>query len=279
MFFSVSSRPCSAASVASLHALAQLVGTAGAGVGEHLDDLVLVDAGLQHGGPPAASVDEAAMLSPIRMPRQRRRPASVCLWPSSTCSLPEIRRMTRVITSAPAPPPCRNRCCARPPRRCSTGRARHVGDGDEPPRQGVHVHPRRSAAPLRELLDAGQLQDPLHAGWCDRRERHRADEPAARLATSADYIDTGEWSKRSIQEAGKYCTVNIAASSRASGYTHIPPRESWKLDPNAAYVHICANETIGGVEYHFTPEVGDVPAGGGRVEQHPRARSTSRSTA
>ena len=77
--------------------------------------------------------------------------------------------------------------------------------------------------------------------------------------TGADYIDTGEWSKKSIKEAGKYCTVNVAASAKDSGYTSIPKRETWKLDPNAAYVHICANETIGGVEYHFTPEVGDVP--------------------
>ncbi len=77
--------------------------------------------------------------------------------------------------------------------------------------------------------------------------------------TSADYVDTGEWSKRSIEEAGKYCTVNVAASSRDNGYTSIPPRGAWRLDPNAAYVHICANETIGGVEYHFTPDVGDVP--------------------
>ena len=76
---------------------------------------------------------------------------------------------------------------------------------------------------------------------------------------SADYIDTGEWSKRSIEEARKYCEVNVAASSRDGGYTSIPPRESWKLDPNAAFVHICANETIGGVEYHFTPDVGEVP--------------------
>ncbi len=77
--------------------------------------------------------------------------------------------------------------------------------------------------------------------------------------TGADYIDTGEWSKRSIEEAGKYCTVNVAASSRDTGYTSIPPRESWTLAPNAAYVHICANETIGGVEYQFTPDVGGVP--------------------
>jgi phosphoserine aminotransferase len=76
---------------------------------------------------------------------------------------------------------------------------------------------------------------------------------------SADYVDTGEWSKKSIKEAGKYCTANVAASAKAGGYTSIPPRDSWKLDPNAAYVHICSNETIGGVEYHWTPEVGEVP--------------------
>jgi phosphoserine aminotransferase len=76
---------------------------------------------------------------------------------------------------------------------------------------------------------------------------------------SADYIDTGEWSKKSIKEAGKYASINVAASAKDSGYTRVPAREDWKLDPNAAYVHICSNETIGGVEYHWTPEVGDVP--------------------
>ena len=76
---------------------------------------------------------------------------------------------------------------------------------------------------------------------------------------SADYIDTGEWSKKSIKEAKKYAKVNVAASGEAGRYTAIPPRSEWKLDPQAAYVHICANETIGGVEYHWTPEVGDVP--------------------
>ena len=76
---------------------------------------------------------------------------------------------------------------------------------------------------------------------------------------SADYIDTGEWSKKSIKEAKKYGAVNVAASAADSGYTTIPARETWKLDPKAAYVHICSNETIGGVEYQFTPDVGSVP--------------------
>jgi len=75
----------------------------------------------------------------------------------------------------------------------------------------------------------------------------------------ADYIHTGEWSKKSIAEAKRYCKVNVAASAEASGFTSVPPRESWRLDADAAYVHICANETIGGVEYHFTPDTGAVP--------------------
>jgi phosphoserine aminotransferase len=75
----------------------------------------------------------------------------------------------------------------------------------------------------------------------------------------ADYIDTGEWSRRSIEEAARYGRVNVAATSKDSGYTTLPARDTWRLDPEAAYVHICSNETIGGVQYHFTPDVGEVP--------------------
>src|SRR5512133_181525 len=73
----------------------------------------------------------------------------------------------------------------------------------------------------------------------------------------ADYINTGEWSKKSIKEAKKYCSVNVAASSEDKHFSYIPPRASWKLSPDAAYVHICSNETIGGLEYHWVPDTGD----------------------
>jgi phosphoserine aminotransferase len=75
----------------------------------------------------------------------------------------------------------------------------------------------------------------------------------------ADYVNTGEWSKKSLKEARKYCTVNIAASAEDRHFTYVPARETWKLTPDAAYVHICTNETIGGVEYSWTPDTGDVP--------------------
>ena len=75
----------------------------------------------------------------------------------------------------------------------------------------------------------------------------------------ADYVNTGEWSKKSIKEAKKYCAVNIAASAEDKSFTYVPARATWKLDPTAAYVHVCTNETIGGVEYQWTPDTGDLP--------------------
>ena len=77
--------------------------------------------------------------------------------------------------------------------------------------------------------------------------------------TVADYVNTGEWSKKSIKEAKKYCTVNVAASAEDRGFTYVPKQSAWRLSPAAAYVHICTNETIGGVEYHWTPDTGEVP--------------------
>src|SRR5882757_8757471 len=75
----------------------------------------------------------------------------------------------------------------------------------------------------------------------------------------ADYVNTGEWSKKSIKEAQKYCTVNVAASSEDRNFSYIPPLETWRLSRNAAYVHICTNETIGGVEYHWVPDTAGIP--------------------
>jgi phosphoserine aminotransferase len=77
--------------------------------------------------------------------------------------------------------------------------------------------------------------------------------------TTADYVNTGEWSKKSIQEAKKYCAVNVVASSEDQGFTYVPAQADWKLNKNAAYVHVCTNETIGGVEYQWVPETGHVP--------------------
>src|SRR5664279_2285836 len=75
----------------------------------------------------------------------------------------------------------------------------------------------------------------------------------------AAYVNTGEWSKRSMVQAAHYGRVHVAASAEANGFTAIPTQREWQLDRDAAYVHICANETIGGLEYHWTPDTGEVP--------------------
>jgi len=77
--------------------------------------------------------------------------------------------------------------------------------------------------------------------------------------TSADYINTGMWSKKAIAEAKRYCDVNVAATSEDSGFSTVPEFSSWKLNPDAAYVHYTPNETIGGVEFNYIPDTGDVP--------------------
>jgi phosphoserine aminotransferase len=77
--------------------------------------------------------------------------------------------------------------------------------------------------------------------------------------TGADYIDTGIWSEKAIKEARRYAQINVAASSADKAYTYAPAQSAWQLDNNAAFVHYTPNETIGGVEFHWTPDVGDVP--------------------
>ncbi|MCU0840895.1 MAG: 3-phosphoserine/phosphohydroxythreonine transaminase [Thiobacillaceae bacterium] len=77
--------------------------------------------------------------------------------------------------------------------------------------------------------------------------------------TSADYLNTGEWSKKAIKEARKYGAVNVVASSEDKNFSYAPAQSAWKLDPNAAYVHYTPNETIGGVEIFWTPDTGAVP--------------------
>ncbi len=74
----------------------------------------------------------------------------------------------------------------------------------------------------------------------------------------ADYFNTGQWSKKAIAEARRFCDVNIVASSADEGYCSVPDRAQWQLDPDAAYVHYTPNETIGGVEFAEIPSVGDV---------------------
>ncbi len=75
---------------------------------------------------------------------------------------------------------------------------------------------------------------------------------------TVDYVVTGSWGKKAAGEAGKFCNVNIAATSADENFSYIPDEASWQRSDDAAYLHYTPNETIGGVEFHSVPG-GDVP--------------------
>lgn len=76
--------------------------------------------------------------------------------------------------------------------------------------------------------------------------------------SSADYVNTGQWSKKAIAEGKRYGDVNVVASSEDSNFSTIPPVQSWQMGADPAYLHYTPNETIGGVEFFWTPQV-DAP--------------------
>jgi len=77
--------------------------------------------------------------------------------------------------------------------------------------------------------------------------------------TNADYLVTGQWSEKAAKECDKYGKGQIVCNSKPGKFTTIPKKDEWKLDPEAAYVHYCMNETVNGVEFNYTPDVGSVP--------------------
>ncbi|MBK1645609.1 phosphoserine transaminase [Thiocapsa imhoffii] len=80
-----------------------------------------------------------------------------------------------------------------------------------------------------------------------------------RGAASADYLNTGSWSKKAIAEARRYAEVRVAATTETERFTRAPAQTELSLDPAAAYVHYTPNETIEGVEFSYVPETGDRP--------------------
>ena len=70
-----------------------------------------------------------------------------------------------------------------------------------------------------------------------------------------NFVLTGSWSGKSYKEAQRYGVTHLAASNQASGHTTLPAPEAWNLSANAAYVHLCSNETIDGVEFQELPDL------------------------
>jgi len=76
---------------------------------------------------------------------------------------------------------------------------------------------------------------------------------------AVDYLLTGSWSNKALKEAKLIREANVVADGADSNYTDVPDAGTWRCNPEAAYFHYTPNETIGGVEIHEPPNVGDVP--------------------
>lgn len=117
----------------------------------------------------------------------------------------------------------------------------------------------QAEADLRELLDVPAGYKVLFLQGGAAGEFAAIPMNLLRGRSRADYLSTGNWSKKAIKEAKKYCEVNVAASAEADNFTHIPARSEWRLSGDAAYCHYTPNETIQGVEFHAVPDVGNTP--------------------
>ncbi len=116
----------------------------------------------------------------------------------------------------------------------------------------------QAEADLRELLDIGDDYAVLFLQGGASLQFAAAPLNLSTEDAVVDYLNTGQWSKKAIAEARRYCDVNVVASGEEGNFTAIPPFSSWKCSVNASYFHYTPNETIGGVEFSWIPQV-DAP--------------------
>ena len=112
---------------------------------------------------------------------------------------------------------------------------------------------------LRELLDIGDDYAVLFLQGGATMQFALVPMNISRPGDSVDYLLTGSWSNKALKEAKLIRAVNVVADGADSNYTDVPDASAWSLNPEAAYFHYTPNETIGGVEIHEPPEVGEVP--------------------
>ncbi len=74
-----------------------------------------------------------------------------------------------------------------------------------------------------------------------------------------NYVLSGSFASKACKEAEILSRGYVAASSKDTNFKHIPTQEEIKLSDDAAYLHVCYNNTIYGTEYHYIPETGNVP--------------------
>jgi len=117
----------------------------------------------------------------------------------------------------------------------------------------------RSERVLRELLGVPESYKVLFLQGGATLQFAAVPLNLAPAGSVADYVVTGNWGEKAVQEAERYIRVNVAATSKASKFTTVPDPKTWQVSSSAAYLHYTPNETVFGVEIHNVPEVSDAP--------------------
>ena len=117
----------------------------------------------------------------------------------------------------------------------------------------------RSERALRELLGVPERYKVLFLQGGATLQFAAVPLNLAPAGSVADYVVTGNWGEKAVQEAERYVRVNVAATSKASKFTTVPDPRTWQVSSSAAYLHYTPNETVFGVEIHSVPEVSDAP--------------------
>jgi phosphoserine aminotransferase len=116
----------------------------------------------------------------------------------------------------------------------------------------------RAEASLRRLLGIGEDYAVLFQQGGASQQFASVPLNLSRADDTVDQVVTGQWSKKALAEGKRLANVNVASSSEASNFTTIAAQSDWSTTPDAAYLHYCPNETIGGLEFAFVPK-SDVP--------------------
>ena len=116
----------------------------------------------------------------------------------------------------------------------------------------------RAEASLRRLLGIGEDYAVLFQQGGASQQFASVPLNLSRADDTVDQVVTGQWSKKALAEGKRSANVNVASSSESSNFTTIAAQSDWSTTPDAAYLHYCPNETIGGLEFAFVPK-SDVP--------------------
>jgi len=117
----------------------------------------------------------------------------------------------------------------------------------------------RAEADLRELLGIADDYAVLFLQGGATQQFALIPMNLSQPAQTVDQLVTGSWSKKALKQSQALRTVNVVADGAELNYADVPPASEWQLTPDAAYLHYCANETIGGLEFHEPPDAGTVP--------------------